>query len=286
MAQFNSCIDFDLQIGESPVWDAERQALWFVDILKPSIYLYDPKSGSVRSYKMPDLVASLGLASDGRLILAQSTDVCIFDPENEQFEFLATPEFNEPKNRLNDGKVGPDGCFWVGSMHDSYPRLPTGALYRINAQGQVSKELENIKVSNGLAWSPSGKILYHSDSSAGEIWQYTFDPIGGVISGGHLFARTTSESGLPDGAAIDAEGNYWSAGVTAGVINKFSENGSLVDVIPVPFYAPTMICFGGRDLKTVYVTSLSTQKNGHKQSGGVISLRSDVPGVAVSRFQY
>ena len=132
-------------------------------------------------------------------------------------------------NRLNDGKVGPDGAFWVGSMDENTPRQPTGALYRVTADGRIERKAEGYRVSNGLAWSPDGRIMYHSDSSPGIIEAWDFDPATGGMTNHRRLAKLTNEEGRPDGAAIDMDGNYWSAGPSAGCLNCFSPDGKLLE---------------------------------------------------------
>ena len=110
-----------------------------------------------------------------------------------------------PTNRLNDGKVGPDGAFWVGSMDENSPRQKVAALYRVTADGRITKQQDGIAVSNGLAWSPDGRIMYHSDSTAGIIEAWDFDPATGSRTGHRVLATLTSDDGRPDGAATDAD---------------------------------------------------------------------------------
>ena len=160
---FTRCFDLETRIGEGPVWDERTGLLWFVDILAPAVFSYAPGEASPRRFDMPDLVTSIGLADDGRLVLSLRRTVRMFEPRTGAFEPLATPELGEEVNRLNDGKVGPDGCFWVGSMHDRRPALPTGKLFRITPDGNCDTILNGVRISNGLAWSPDGRTMYHAD---------------------------------------------------------------------------------------------------------------------------
>jgi sugar lactone lactonase YvrE len=276
-------VSFELAIGESPVWDSSRQCLWFVDILAPAIYEFEPTSGRLHTHKMPAAIGSLGLAKGGRLIVALRTGVYFYDPESRSFDFLVHPEPDMPANRLNDGKVGPDGCFWVGSMHEAVPRSPTGSLYRVSPDGSFSKVLDGINVSNGLAWSPDGNIMYHADSR-GDVRAYDFDVKTSKLSGMRVLLTPTENEGLADGAAVDAEGYYWSAGVTASCLNKISSTGDIVAKVALPVLAPTMPCFGGCDLRTMFVTSLTATRGGRHDPGTLVSLEMDVPGAAVSCF--
>lgn len=282
--EFEALIDFDLGIGESPVWDEARLVLWFVDILAPAVIEFDPVSRAITTHPMPAAVGSLGLCRDGRLIVALRTGVHFYDPASRKLEFLVHPEPDRPMNRLNDGKVGPDGCFWVGSMHDSTPRQATAALYRVTPDGKSSRIFDGLKVSNGLAWSPDAQTLYHADTRAPFIKAFDFDPATGSLSNGRTLAEPSEEVGLPDGAAVDGQGFYWSAGITAGRLNKFSPEGALMETIELPTPAPTMPCFGGEDGRTVYVTSLATDRRGRHEGGTLLAFRTEVAGAPITRL--
>jgi sugar lactone lactonase YvrE len=282
--KFETLIDFGLEIGESPVWDDRRGVVWFVDILSQAVLSVDPKTSRVVSFPMPADVGCVSLVSDARLVVALRTGVHLFDPGSGELTFLVHPEPDRTMNRLNDGKVGPDGCFWVGSMHDSVPRAPSGALYRVTPAGASRCVLDDIKVSNGLAWSPDGTTMYHADTRESRVKAFDFDATSGDLRNGRPLITLTEAQGLPDGAAVDARGFYWSAGVTSGRLNKISPGGELVESISLPVAAPTMPCFGGDDGRTIFITSLASDRAGHREQGTVLAFRSDSVGAPVARF--
>jgi sugar lactone lactonase YvrE len=191
-----------------------------------------------------------------------------------------------PTNRLNDGKVGPDGCFWVGSMDENSPRQKTAALYRVTPQGRIERKAEGYAVSNGLAWSPDGSVMYHSDSTAGIIEAWDFDTRSGALANHRVLATLANEDGRPDGAAVDVAGVYWSAGPSAGCINRISPSGALLSKLPFPVPGPTMPCFAEGDL---YVTSLREGRSPealaqHPTLGGLFRAEAPVRGAPVAMF--
>ena len=243
-------------------------------------------TGARESWEFPDVVGSFGLCLSGRLVVAQRHHVVLFDPRTGSLTDL-TDKVDEPAtNRLNDGKVGPDGAFWVGSMDGNSPRQPVAALYRVTADGQISKEQDGYAGSNGLAWSADGRVMYHSDSTVGIIEAWDFDPATGGRSGHRLLAKLTGDDGRPDGAATDAEGNYWSAGPSAGCLNCFSPDGTLLRKWAFPVPGPTMPCFAGDHL---YVTSLRDGKSAavlaeHPTLGGLFRAKAPSVGAPVALF--
>src|SRR4029077_1015312 len=121
------------ELGESPVYDARRDALWFCDIVGRTLHRIDLASGAHRAHRFESEVCSLGVAVSGRLVVALRKVVGLFDPDGGSFAPLATIEGDRAETRLNDGKVAPDGSFFVGSIHDAPERAPIGALYRVGA---------------------------------------------------------------------------------------------------------------------------------------------------------
>jgi sugar lactone lactonase YvrE len=240
-------------VGESPVWDSAARRVLFCDIQAKRINAYSVDGGAQQSWQLPEVVGSFGLCRSGRLVVAQRHHVALLDLHTGAVTKLTDSVNEPPTNRLNDGKVGPDGCFWVGSMDESRPRKPTGALYRVTPDGKIERKAEGYAVSNGLAWSPDGRTMYHTDSTPGTIEAWDFDAASGRLANHRVLATLSNEEGRPDGAACDADGNYWAAGVSAGCINKFSPQGKLLEKLPFPVPRPTMPCFVEGHL---YVTSL------------------------------
>jgi sugar lactone lactonase YvrE len=277
-------IEVPLGVGEGPLWAADEQALYFVDILAPALFRLDPATRALRRWDMPSAIGSFGLCPDGRAVVALRSGVHLFDFASETLDFLVHPEPDMPGNRLNDGKVGPDGAFWVGSMDDRPEKEPVAALYRVDSAGRARRVWGGMIVSNGLAFAPDGRTLYHSDSRGKYVQAFDLDPATGEISRQRLLRTLEEEEGRPDGAACDVEGHYWSAGVSAGCLNRIAPDGTIERKLRLPIAAPTMPCFGGPDMKTLYVTSLTTDRTGVRESGTLVSLRVDVAGAPVARF--
>jgi sugar lactone lactonase YvrE len=286
MPEFELVWDSRCGVAESPVWDASTRRLLFCDIPGKRINALSVDDGSRTSWDFPEVVGSFGLCLSGRLVVALRHHVVLFDPRTGTIENLTDPVDEPPTNRFNDGKVGSDGCFWVGSMDESSPRKKTGALYRVTPQGRIERKAEGYAVSNGLAWSPDGRVMYHSDSTAGIIEAWDFDLHTGALGNHRVLATLSNEDGRPDGAAVDHEGAYWSAGPSAGCLNRFSPGGALLEKVPFPVPGPTMPCFAERHL---YVTTLREGRSPealrqHPTLGGRFRAPAPVAGAPVAMF--
>lgn len=292
MRDLECLVEARFGVGESPVYDGENHRLFWTDNTTDTVHGMDLRTRARRAWHFGALVGSLGLTRSGRLLVAAGNRVILFDLRNGRRDVLAEIAFGPGVMKLNDGKVGPDGAFWVGSMATRLPkREPVASLYRIAGDGRVEEKIAGgILVSNGLAWSPDAKTMYHSDSQGGWIDAWDFDPANGAIANRRrLRDHDRSTDGAPDGAATDAEGAYWSAGFSAECLNRIAPDGTLIERIPVPC-APTMPCFGGADMRTLFLTSLTEHASAevnarYPLNGSIFMARVEVPGLPVARFE-
>lgn len=282
-------LDHVCRLGESPLWDDLRERLFFVDIDGREIHHVTAEGSSHRAWSAPDRPTALGLTTSGRLIVALAHSIAFFDPDSGTFETLVAPDLGGPTVRFNDGKVGPDGAFWVGSMDESPERAPIAALYRVTSDGKIEKKVEGLRVSNGLAWDAPGTTMYHSDTRGPWIDRWTFDPATGAMSERFRLADLDDAQGRPDGGCCDAAGFYWSAGITSGQLNRFARDGRLLEHWDLPVDFPTMPCFGGEGLRTLFVTSLARpgttdSPEATEPAGSIVAFDAQVPGLAPWRF--
>ncbi|TMH34488.1 MAG: SMP-30/gluconolactonase/LRE family protein [Betaproteobacteria bacterium] len=175
--------------------------------------------------------------------------------------------------------------------------LPSGTryrdesnLYRLDADHRCTRIAGGVKVSNGLAWSPDGRTMYHSDSRGGVIFRYAYDPETGSIGKRKVFVSMHAEWGRPDGGATDEEGCYWSCGISGGRITRLNPSGELIGYVEMPVTHPTMPCFGGSNGRTLYVTSLRENLSDAElartpQAGGVFMLEPGVAGAPAAHYQ-
>jgi sugar lactone lactonase YvrE len=282
-------LDARAALGECPVWDAAAQLLYWVDILAPALHCFNPATGDTQHWAFDEPIGSFGLCEHpGHAVLALKSGFFYFDLSSQVLTVVDQPDLPEGV-RFNDGKVSPDGCFFAGTMDEGLSQ-PKGALYRLDPAGRCTRLVDYLIVSNGLAWNLEGNILYHSDSKAQIIYRWQYDRHSGTMSHREIFARSDEAVGRPDGGATDVAGNYWSAGISAGVVNCWAPDGHLLERIHLPVPHPTCICFGGADLKTMYITSLRHTLSAaalarYPLSGGIFALKVASPGVPVARFK-
>lgn len=267
-------------LGEGVLWDAARNLVWFVDIKSRRIHCCTPDGGERRSWTAPGQVSFIVPDSRGGLVCSLDDGLYRFNEHDGRFVSLHRVEADLPGNRFNDGHVDMHGRLWFGSMDDA-EKAPSGALYRYDG-GQVGRMDEGYVITNGPAFSPDGRTLYHTDTLARRIYAFDVGPDGG-LSGKRTFLDLM-DGGYPDGMAVDADGCLWVATFGGWRIDRFDSSGSKLGEVRFPCANVTKLAFGGPDLRTVYATSArkglsSTELAEQPLAGSLFTFRSETPGL-------
>jgi sugar lactone lactonase YvrE len=166
-------------------------------------------------------------------------------------------------------------------VQDMSKASPAGALFRFDAHGALSAPVvDGLITQNGLAWSTDGATMYLSDSHPSKrlVWAFDFDLDSGVPHNRRVFADLRDYAGRPDGAAVGADGCYWTGANDAGLLLRFTPQGKLDRQIAVPAVKPSMCAFGGRDFDTLFVISIRPASGATDDDGCVFAVRAGVCG--------
>ncbi|RFM26892.1 SMP-30/gluconolactonase/LRE family protein [Deminuibacter soli] len=243
-----------LQLGEGGYWDAARQKLLYVDIVAGVVECYDPLSGNIRTWNVGKMVSAVIPTADDQLLLAVQGEIVRMDPISGTCRLICEIEPGIPANRCNDGKCDAHGRLWIGTM-DVNAAAHAGALYRIQ-DGQVSKMLEHISISNGLCWSADNKTLYYIDSYEYAVRAYDFNLETGMLSNKRMVVKMTEQGVLPDGMCIDEEGMLWVAIWGGGCVNRYNPaTGAIIGKVKVEAPNVTSCVFGGATMQRLFITT-------------------------------
>ena len=240
-------------LGECPLWSEEEQALYWIDIRRPAIQRWHPASDVMRTWPMPDILGSIALCGNGRLLVA-SRSLHYFDTTTGKLTRLVKQAAEDPTLRFNDGKCDRQGRFWVGTMND-VTKARVGALYRADRSGCARIE-DGYHVPNSTCFTVDGRTMYFGDSEQQTIFAFPLDPATGQLGPRRVFAKTTLPA-VPDGATVDVENHVWVAEYGGWRVTRLAPDGSVDRVIEMPVQNPTSCTFGGPDLKTLYITTAS-----------------------------
>ena len=282
-------IDAHALVGEGPIWDADANVLWWVDIMSSELYAYDPQTGENREWNVGQHVGTVVQRASGGLMLALRDGFAAFDPDSGKLEMLADPEAHLPGNRFNDGKCDPGGRFWAGTM--AYEdHSDQGSVYRMDTDHSVHKMIENIGVSNGIIWNLDAKTMYYTDSLDYAIRAYDYDVGTGGISNERISIDFPQEMGIADGFTIDEEGMLWVAHFGSSRVRRWNPDTAAVLVeIELPTASITACAFGGPNLDQLYITCATlgmsdAEKAQQPHAGGLFVAEVGVRGLPSDKF--
>ena len=243
-------------LGETPLWSATEQALYWIDCNEHALMRWAPGAPSADRWPMPDRIGGIALAPRG-LIVVLARAIHHFDPASGALELIATTPL--PAHvPLHECRCDRQGRLWVGGIDSTFSpdnRTPGGGAYMRLEGDRLVRVIEGVTIANGMAFSPSGDIFYAVDSGprSGRAW--TLDPATGDLSDERAFIAEPPELGLFDGATVDSDGFYWVAMVFGGALRRYRPDGALDRIVETGVSRVTMPCFGGADLSTLFVTS-------------------------------
>jgi sugar lactone lactonase YvrE len=276
-------------VGESPVWRAAEQALYWVDIPARRLHRWQAAGGEVKHWSASEMIGCIAPHAAGGWLCAMETGVFHLRGDATgglQGRQVAPVHHVLPGMRFNDGRCDRQGRFRAGTMlMDMAAAQPAGVLYGIEHGGKLETLVQGLIVPNGLAFSPDGRTMYLSDShpQVQQIWAFDYDMDTGLPSKRRLFVDMKPLPGRPDGAAVDEDGCYWICANDAGLVHRFTPQGRLDRSLELPIKKPAMCAFGGAGLDALYVTSIRPEGvdlSDQPLAGGLFALRPGVRGLA------
>lgn len=276
-------------LGEGPMWSVREQVLYWVDIVGRRLFRHSPVSGHTDARQVPYAPSAIVPRAGGGLLLVTKKGMALMDFDTGALQSIPVPLVDFSREVFNDAKCDRAGRLWVGTR-DLDGKDPKGSLFRMDADFSMTRHTEGLVVSNGLGWSPDGRTFYHADTRPGRIDAYDFDLDAGSLSNRRTFIDYAgAPAARPDGCAVDAEGGLWVAEVEDWHLRRYAPDGRLDRAIRMPFRKPTSVMFGGTDLRTLYVTSMTfrlseDELRGQPLAGRVLALDADVAGLAEPEF--
>jgi sugar lactone lactonase YvrE len=302
--QWHTVASLHCVLGESPFWHPQEQTLYWVDVVGRQLLRANVYMGTVETWDMPSEPGCMAPAASGGLVMALRHGIFRAREWGGALEPIVSLPYDTTTVRANDGKCDPLGRFWVGTL-DETKHLRAAGLYAVDCRGgrtpQVQQHMAQALTANGLAWSPDGRTMYWADTPSHRVQAWDCDLQANTLSVPRVFQSFTPKpdgwqwgsmvpyGGRPDGAAVDVQGNYWVALYEGQRVCQFAPDGRLLMEIPTPALCPTMPCFGGEDLKTLYLTSARHGRSAAElaafpQSGCVFSTRVEVAGLEVNCY--
>lgn len=284
------------RLGEGPMWYSGR--LHYVDIVAGEIHRHDFATQAHDVISTGEPVGFAVLDRQGKVIAALGNGgIYRLEFGSTHKELLAKPCRDNPDNIANDGKCDRAGRLWAGTKNKS-EKLPwTGSLARFDSGLRLTEVVHPVNISNGIAWSPDNTKMYYNDSTD-KIWRFDYDLNTGAATNRQVFvdlpnADPSNGGACPDGMTIDAAGLLYVAkwgGSRIDVYRDDNGKGILVETIAVPTALQTSsVAFGGKDLKTLFITTAAMnltpeQQSKYPDSGRIFAVERFTPGLPETRF--
>ncbi|WP_330932788.1 SMP-30/gluconolactonase/LRE family protein [Cellulosimicrobium cellulans] len=274
--------------GEGPVWSPTWGGLRWLDMLGGDL-LTLRADDTVDRLHVGDHAAVVRPRTVGGFVVGLARGLAVADSDDSPVRPLPAL-FDDPTVRLNEGAAGPDGAFYAGGMADG-ARPGASALFRVEADGASRVVVEDVTCANGLAFSPDGTRAYWTDSLTHrvdvlDVVPAAEDPRGLVRR--RPFVVVDPADGLPDGIAVDAEGGVWVALWGGSAVRRYSPDGTLDAVVPLPVSQVSACTFGGDGLDELYVTTsrqgFGTPDPDEAASGSLYVARPGVRGLPALPF--
>jgi len=285
---FHCVLDVRASLGECPLWSVAEKVLYWVDINAPSLNRFDPATGRNVEMPMPESIGCVALRRTGGFVVALRSGFWLAAADGSLIRKVSDAPYNPAHHRFNDGRCDRQGRFLAGYMNEARDEA-TAALVRLDPDFTQTPVLTRMTISNGLAFSPDGRTMYHADTPTRTVRAFDYDTTSGTPANPRVLARFDGDGDRPDGGAVDSEGCYWTAFYRGGKVLRIAPGGNILAEFAVPSMCPTMCAFGGSDLKTVYVTSARQGRPADElarlpQSGGLFAMSVDVPGLPEPSF--
>ncbi|MGZ4178702.1 MAG: SMP-30/gluconolactonase/LRE family protein [Solirubrobacteraceae bacterium] len=246
--------DAQYELGEGPLWDEARQRVLWVDIDAGMVHGGHLEGGFVTQdlqMRFAETVGAVVCSPEGQLLVAGARRLYrVLDNARATVHADLVPEARA--SRLNDGACDPAGRFVVGSMALD-TRVGEECLYRLEDDGSVTVIDDDLTLSNGLAWSPDGRVMYSVDTIPGVIWARPYDPETGEWGARSEVVRIAPA--WPDGLCVDADGSLWVAVCRAGEVRCYTPAGERLATVSVPAPQTTSVAFVGPELDTLLITT-------------------------------
>lgn len=287
MAKVELALDAKANLGECPRWDEKEQLLYWLDINAGQIHRFNPVTGEDEHLQFDEEIGCLSLRQQGGFLLGTRTGFYAMDHWEEKKHKITDPEKGIETNRFNDGRADAKGRMIAGTVYP--PKDKGGAsIYSLDPVGNTTTLVEGLMTSNGVAFSPDNSRFYYTDTPSHAVMVADYDLDAGKIANARVLHQFPKGFGRPDGAAVDSEGCYWTALYEGGRVVRLSPEGEILAEIAVPALCPTMVAFGGADLKTLFITSVGNRPADellmYPFSGALFQVQVDVAGLPEHRF--
>ena len=274
-------------LGEGITYSSVNNNIYWLDINNISkLFKLNLSSNKKEIFQLPEIVTASSVKSDDELILASNNGLNLFTVSSKKYDRIIDIEEQLTSTRSNDGGSDAHGRFWLGTMQNNFDKdgndIPikknVGKLYKVEVNKKVTVVEEDLGIPNTFVWSPNNTKFYFTDTLNGKILSYNFELESGELSNKKDFAKF--ERGHPDGSTIDTDGCIWNCRWGGSCVVRFTPDGEVDQIIEMPVQNITNCVFGGKDMKTLFITTASNKgENQNDLDGSLFAVNLDYQGL-------
>ena len=274
-------------LGEGITFSKKDQTLYWLDINNTSkLHKFNLINQQKDIFEIPEIVTATTIKSENEIILVSNNGINLFNINSKKFERILNIENKLLHTRSNDGASDVKGRLWFGTMQNNFDKdgesIPIkeniGKLYRVDKDNIITIVEDNLGIPNTFVWSPDNKNFYFTDTLDGSIMKYDYDIETGNLSNKQFFAKF--DRGFPDGSTMDTDGCLWNCRWGGSCVVRYTPSGEVDQIIEMPVENITNCVFGGKDLKTLFITSANNPgKNQHELDGSLFSINLNYQGL-------
>ncbi len=245
------------RLGEGILWDHHSELLLFVDILSKKLFRMDIDSFKiVDEYYFNEYIGWVQITNQpGYYIIGLKSGIATFNVESSEIKFINKEVPQYPYQRLNDSFVDIRGRLWYGSMEYESVKFYDGVLANFSLGDEIFISDVGYGITNGPIIDNENKYLFHNDSKKGIVYRFNYDIEEGELKGKKIFLQFDSQNITPDGMCIDDKNNLFIAIWGGKSVNEYEQSGELIHSYKLPEKFITNVCFGGKNLDRMFVTT-------------------------------
>ena len=272
-------------LGEGITYSSKDENLFWLDINNESkLYKLNLSRDEKQIFYLPDIATATSVVSKNEVTLVSNNGINLFNTETNQYTRLIDIEKSLLNTRSNDGASDAAGRMWFGTMQNNFDKkgnnIPLnkniGKLYKVDSHKKITIIEESLGIPNTFVWSPDNSKFYFTDTLSGKIVNYDFNLERGELSNKQNF--TNFDRGFPDGSTIDTDGCIWNCRWGGSCVVRFSPTGKVDQIIEMPVENITNCVFGGQDMKTLFITTASSE-NKNAIDGSLFSVDLSYQGI-------
>jgi L-arabinonolactonase len=281
-------VDCQNLLGECVLWNERDQRVYWTDVYGQRLYSCDEDGRDVAFRELPEKLGSFAFDPDGNLLAAFASGLFRYQMATGAAERLTHFEPELDKTRLNDGRCDRAGRFVVGGCHQEFYN-PVSSVIAYSGGATAQTLIVDVALTNGIAFSIDGSRMYFSDSETRLYHWYEYDTATGALGKRHLFTQIPKDGGFADGSAVDAGDNLWNARYYGAIVQQYRPDGSPGVRVRLPTDCPTCVCFGGRNLDALFISTghkdlSSSQRAAQPSAGGLFKADVGIQGLPETRF--